>query len=103
VDKECAKSNSVNLQSAIYPWSRTGEAVPGMLGFYDLPDLAASLAPRVLMLANVVDGTGTTDDREKINKELSIIRAAYRNMDSSGSLIIETGRDLNQFFKEWIK
>ena len=78
-------------------------AVPGMLEFYDLPDLAASLAPRLLMLSNAVDGTGEPGDRESINRDLSVIRNAYRNMDSYDSLIIDTGTDLNQFFKKWIK
>jgi hypothetical protein len=74
-----------------------------MLESYDLPDLAASLAPRVLMLVNVVDGTGAADDREKIDKDLSVIRNAYRDKNLSGSLIIEKGEDLNQFLKRWIK
>jgi hypothetical protein len=78
-------------------------AVPGMSGSYDLPDLAASLAPRVLMLANVVDGTGTTNDGENINKELSVIRTAYQKKGSPGSLIIESGQEFDQFFKKWIE
>jgi len=78
-------------------------AVPGMLESYDLPDLAASLAPRVLMLVNVVDGTGASDDQEEMDKDLSVIRNAYRQRASSGSLMIETGPDLNQFFQKWIK
>lgn len=78
-------------------------AVPGMLEYYDLPDLAASLAPRVLMLVNMVDGTGVSDDREEMDDDLSVIRNAYGKRASSGSLMIETGPDLNHFFQKWIK
>ena len=78
-------------------------AVPGMLESYDLPDLAASLAPRVLMLVNVIDGAGESDDQSEMDKDLSVIRNAYRQRASSGSLMIETGPDLNKFFQKWIK
>ena len=52
--------------------------VPGALTAYDLPDLAASLAPRKLMMAGVTDGDGNASDNEKINKDLSIIKTAYQ-------------------------
>jgi hypothetical protein len=77
-------------------------AVPGMLKAYDLPDLAGALAPRVLMLVNTVDGTGNTDNREEINDDLSVIRAAYRHSNSSDYLLIDSGRDLEEYFLKWI-
>jgi hypothetical protein len=80
--------------------------VPGALKAYDLPDLAASLAPRKLMLAGVIDGSGKNIDSENINKDLSIIKIAYQNKKADGQLNIvylkptEKPYDL---YMEWIK
>jgi hypothetical protein len=49
--------------------------VAGAIGIYDLPDLAAGLAPKPLLLAGVTDGDGGTD----IDQDLSIIKTAYHN------------------------
>ncbi|RZS75041.1 alpha/beta hydrolase family protein [Pseudobacter ginsenosidimutans] len=51
--------------------------VPGAIGVYDLPDLAASLAGKKLLLAGITDGKGHTDPID-IEKDLSVIRAAYK-------------------------
>ncbi len=53
--------------------------VPGALKAYNLPDLAASLAPRKLMMAGVTDGHGKNTDTENINKDHDIIKIAYQN------------------------
>ena len=52
--------------------------VPGALKAYDLPDLAASLAPRKLLMANVTDGNSKSTDVESISKDLDLIKIAYR-------------------------
>jgi hypothetical protein len=80
--------------------------VPGALKAYDLPDLAASLAPRKLMLAGVTDGSGKNIDSENINKDLAIIKIAYQNKKADGHLNLvymmptEKPYDL---YTEWIK
>jgi len=80
--------------------------VPGALKAYDLPDLAACLAPRKLMMAGVTDGYGKTTDSESINKDLSIIKIAYQNKKADSQLNIvpmipnEKPYDL---YMEWIK
>jgi hypothetical protein len=51
--------------------------VAGALEVYDLPDLAAILAPRELSMINVVDQNGDKVKMEVIEQELSIIRSAY--------------------------
>ena len=78
-------------------------AVPGALEAYDLPDLAASIAPRKLMLVNVTDAAAETNDQSEIDKDLEVIINAYRYRNASGSLIIESGENLNIFFSKWIK
>jgi hypothetical protein len=81
-------------------------AVPGALKAYDLPDLAASLAPRKLMMAGVTDGDGKNTDNESINKDLSIIKTAYHSKKADGQLNIismSTIEKPNDFLIEWIK
>jgi dienelactone hydrolase len=75
-------------------------AVPGMLRAYDLPDLAASLVPRRLMLVNPVDGAGKLHDMENISNDISVIVTAYQN--AQDSLIIESGTDTEEYFLKWI-
>ena len=80
--------------------------VPGALKAYDLPDLAASLAPKKLMIAGVTDGYGKNTDTENINKDLAIIKTAYQNKKADGQLNLvyrmptEKPYDL---YMEWIK
>lgn len=62
--------------------------VPGALTGYDLPDLAAGLAPRKLMIAGITDGTGKSTDNESINKDLEIIKSFYRILNAGSQLSI---------------
>ena len=80
--------------------------VPGALKAYDLPDLAASLAPRKLMMAGVTDGDGKSTDAGNINKDLAIIKNCYQNKNANGQLNILTGNIIEKpydLFMEWIK
>ncbi|HUX58593.1 MAG TPA: acetylxylan esterase [Bacteroidales bacterium] len=69
--------------------------VPGALREYDLPDLAANLAEGKLFIAGVTDGFGSTKDISGINKDLGIIKKAYRQHNSNENLIILTGNSLS--------
>ncbi|MEI6050296.1 MAG: acetylxylan esterase [Bacteroidota bacterium] len=80
--------------------------VPGALKKYDLPDLAATLAPRKLLMAGVTDGNGKTADTESINKVLEIIKIAYRFKKADEKLnILPLKADEKQYeiFSDWIK
>jgi hypothetical protein len=80
--------------------------VPGALKVYDLPDLAASLAPRKLMLAGVTDGAGNPADNESISKDLAIIKTAYKYRKSEDRLNIVSFEIIGKpydLFSEWIK
>jgi dienelactone hydrolase len=80
--------------------------VPAALKAYDLPDLAASLAPRKLLMAGIADGFGKSTDTENINMDLAIIKIAYQNKKADSQLNLvnplpaEKPYDL---YKEWIK
>jgi cephalosporin-C deacetylase-like acetyl esterase len=62
--------------------------VPGALKAYDLADLAASLAPRKLIMSDVTDGVGETKDVESITQDLSFIKAAYKAKKANEQLNI---------------
>jgi acetyl xylan esterase AXE1 len=81
-------------------------SVPAALTAYDLPDLAASLAPRKLLIAGARDGAGNKKDSPIINEDLSIIKAAYHYKNADGNLEIYQGEVLESkedFYRKWIK
>lgn len=71
--------------------------IPAGLTAYDLPDLAAALAPRKLFIAGMTDGNGTETD---ISEDISIIRNVYSSLNAGDRLRI--GADLSTL-EEWIK
>lgn len=80
--------------------------VPGALKAYDLPDLAAGLAPRKLLIANSTDGNSKSTDVESINKDLNLINIAYRSLNADGQLKIVSGKStekISDLYLEWIK
>lgn len=80
--------------------------VPGALNAYDLPDLAASLAPRKLMMAGVTDESGNTTGTEGINKDLSVIKTIYHLRNANGQLNITSIKPIDRpydLYLEWIK
>jgi cephalosporin-C deacetylase-like acetyl esterase len=79
--------------------------VPGSIGIYDLPDLAASLAPRKLLLIGVTDGNSNDNNTIDIDKDLPVIKAAFQNKIKDKLQIIPFGtpESLNDGFKEWLE
>jgi hypothetical protein len=63
-------------------------AVPGAIGNYDLPDLAASLAPRKLFIAGTTDGNAKINDTAIINNDHNIIKSYYSSRNAAGNLMI---------------
>ncbi len=80
--------------------------VSGSLTAYDLPDLAATLAPRKLLMAGVTDGNGKSLNQETISKEMDVIQTTYRTRNADGQLTIVSlnpTEKLNEYLLEWIK
>jgi hypothetical protein len=80
--------------------------VAGALKTYDLPDLAASLAPRKLLITRFTDAAGRINDIESINRDLDIIKASYHSMNADSQLNIVSGKSAENIFDlypEWIK
>jgi hypothetical protein len=70
--------------------------VAGALTAYDLPDLAASLAPRKLTLINLKDGEGNLIDIKEENKSIKIIKTAWQAKNAGEQLqIIENKSGIN--------
>ncbi|MEO9052556.1 MAG: xylan esterase, partial [Ginsengibacter sp.] len=79
--------------------------VPAALESYDLPDLAASLAPRSLMIAASTDGAGSNNS-DNNKEDLQVISNAYRARGASGQLNIiaeSSSKELQNLYKTWIK
>ena len=78
--------------------------VAGALTEYDLPDLAATLAPRKLIIKGTTDGNSEINDQESINKDLEIIRNAYQLKNAGENLkIISDGmsENMQDVLNEW--
>lgn len=79
--------------------------VPGALPAYDLPDLAASLAPRKLMINGVRNGADQAVDPVELKKFTAVIHAAYTDKNADGNLKIgPSGNDEKpaDLFMAWI-
>jgi len=63
--------------------------VPGVLAFYDLPDLAAALAPRPLTVHSAVDPVGKPIAREELEKAWASCRKAYKARDAERAFVID--------------
>jgi dienelactone hydrolase len=57
--------------------SQLAGVVPGVLGSYDLPELAARLAPRPLAIHDAVDATGEPISLETLKRAYSVCTDAY--------------------------
>jgi len=65
--------------------------VPDALGAYDLPDLAACLAPRRLLVLNPLDAVGGQADPQQVQVAWEVTCEAYRMQRAESALTLETG------------
>jgi len=80
--------------------------VPGALTAYDLPDIAASLAPKKLLVAGITDANGQPIKKEEQKSDWEIVRDAYRSKKSEGAFKIlpdSAIKDADALFKEWLQ
>jgi len=66
-----------------------GDVVANALTAYDLPDLAASLAPRPLAVADVRDQQLEPAAAELVEQQWRVVRQAYQQADAEGQLVIQ--------------
>ena len=67
-------------------------AVPGVLESYDLPDLAAALAPRPLEIRRPVAPDGVDVPEEAVSEAYAACREAYLRAGVPGRLVLKAGR-----------
>jgi len=93
------------VMNQLYDSSFIHSTVSGALKAYDLPDLAASLAPRKLMMIGVTDGFGSAT--EEIVDDLALITRAYQEKKATEQLKIISKESYKQshdhLFSDWIR
>jgi len=75
------------VQSHMYYSAFIPVAVAGSLAAYDLPDLAASLAPRNLLIVNPVNGNNQAIGKDE-NADLDFIRSVFASKGNPKALAI---------------
>jgi cephalosporin-C deacetylase-like acetyl esterase len=53
------------------------DVIPGVLAYYDLPDLAALIAPRPLTILNPVDAAGIPVSQQELDRIYAVCKKAY--------------------------
>jgi hypothetical protein len=76
--------------------------VPGALTAGDLCDVAASLAPRPLMLDGLVDGLNRRVSPDRVAEIFEPTRAAYRSLHAQSSLRLEDGASAADAAAQWL-
>ena len=99
----------VSFQSVVmnrfYKLSFMHSSVPGAIGAYDLPDLAATLAPGKLLITDITDGSGAPSVNENVMRELEVIRSTYKavNAENKLNIIVKSSGKPYDLYTEWIK
>ena len=68
-----------------------GSLVANILTAYDLPDLAATLAPRKLLVVNALDQVQKPASAETVDKSYDVVRRTYSQRGAAASLVIRAG------------
>jgi dienelactone hydrolase len=68
-----------------------GSLIGNVLTAYDLPDLAACLVPRGLLMVNPVDGQGKPATTELATESSGIVHRAYSVQEAAKKVLIRTG------------
>jgi dienelactone hydrolase len=79
-------------------------SVAGSIGEYDLPDLAAALAPRPLLMAGITDAAGIFDN-PGIREDINVIQSEYQRNEASQNLVITTddpSAGLIELLENWL-
>lgn len=80
--------------------------VAGVIGKYDLPDLAAILAPRRLMIYKPLDGEGICSESKDLKNDLALIQRSYQTLSVSNEcqfILPESNETLESAFLDWLR
>ena len=84
----------------------SADLVANALTAYDLPDLAACVAPRPMMMVNVRDQLLTRASAELIHSQLNVVRAAYSAAEAPLSFTVKDwgpSQSMEEVFSNWLK
>ena len=73
-------------------YNQLTNVVPGVLKHYDLPDLAALLAPMPLSIVEPVDGMQRPISQAQLERAYASCRASYAKAKADSNLILKTAR-----------
>jgi cephalosporin-C deacetylase-like acetyl esterase len=92
---------AVTLEGSLISWSAVVQTpisynqltnvVPGALKVYDLPDLAAAIAPRPLTIRGTVDASGKSVTQAELERAYETCRVAYSRSNVGQKLILQAG------------
>lgn len=89
--------------SRIYNPAHLYGLVPGALTGYDLPDLAAGLAPRKLLIAGITDAMGNPAMEENIGVDLQAVREGYKGSEDELMILPgDYGDKLKNILAAWL-
>ncbi len=93
---------AVEVEQSLVSWSaiargtlsrdQLASVVPGVLAAYDLPDLAAALAPRPLTIRRPVDPVGEPVPRKELEQSYDAAREAYRQAGTQENFDLIAGK-----------
>jgi hypothetical protein len=98
-------SYSSVVMNRFYDPNLIHSTVAGALAAYDLPDVAACLVPRKLLMANITDQNRDKVKPELVEKELAVVRAAYSAADAEDKFKArnwENERDIKVILLAWL-
>jgi hypothetical protein len=91
--KEVVLENGLTSWSSVVKSPKTQDqlanVVPGILATYDLPDLAALLAPRKLTITNPLDPTGKSITQGQLEALYARAREAYKAAGAEQNLLLQ--------------
>ncbi len=79
--------------------------VPGVLLYYDLPDLAAGLAPRKLLMIDIRNQDGDMIDQIENNEDIIVIKRSFEEKKAGQHLEIKTSTNntYEELFGNWME
>jgi pimeloyl-ACP methyl ester carboxylesterase len=90
---------NVTLEGCVISWTDVAQTpltvnqltnvVPGALKVYDLPDLAAALAPRPLTLTKSTNASGEPASQADLDRAYASVRAAYDKQMAGDRLVVK--------------
>jgi hypothetical protein len=81
-------------------------AVASSLQAFDLPDLAACIAPRELLLVDVTDQQGHRVPPERIEQDLAVVGSAYSAAGAREKFDVrnrDSFQEMDEIFSSWLK